>query len=70
MLQLQKRLYVSYLEQWMFEEELPENAAAAPHVDGGPVAFLAQQKLRGSVPQCDHLVGVRTLPVLRIVQPG
>ena len=36
------------LEQRLLGEELAEDAAAAPHVDGGAVTLLAQQQLGGS----------------------
>ena len=36
------------LEQRFLGEELAEDAAAAPHVDGGAVTLLAQQQLGGS----------------------
>ena len=36
------------LEQRFLGEEFAEDAAAAPHVDGGAVTLLAQQQLGGS----------------------
>ena len=36
------------LEQRLLGEELAEDAAAAPHVDGGAITLLAQQQLGGS----------------------
>lgn len=65
-----RKACLSYLEQRVFEEELPEDAAAAPDVDGWPVALLTQQQLGRPVPQRDHLVGVGPLPVLGVVQAG
>ena len=38
---------------------LVENAADAPHVDGGGVLRGAEEDVRGPVPEGDHLVGVR-----------
>lgn len=53
----------------MLEEQLAEDAAHGPDVDGGPVSLLAQQQLGRPVPQRDDLVGVGPLSVLRRPQP-
>ena len=36
-----------------------ENAATTPHVDTSVVAMIAQENVRRTVPQCDHLTRVR-----------
>ena len=36
------------LEQRLLGEQLAQDAAATPHVDGGSVPLLPQQQLRGS----------------------
>ena len=53
-------------EQGFHEEEFSENAAHGPHINVGGVLFDAQQKFRGSVPQCDHDggVGLQGRPIL------
>ena len=44
------------------------NLPAAPDIDGGSIALLAQEQLGRPVPKCDHLVGVRPILVLLVVQ--
>ena len=61
---------LAYLKDWFLPEQLPEDAPAAPDVDRRAVPLLAEQEFRRSVPERDHLVGVRSLPVLGVVEPG
>ena len=63
-----RRIRWGYLKEWTLVEELSQNASARPDVDGGAVAFLAEQKLRRPVPQCYHLVRVWTLLVVGLQQ--
>ena len=56
------------LKQRFLPEQFAQNAATTPHIDGWAVALLAQQQLWRSIPQRDHLVGVRSLTVLGIVE--
>ena len=47
----------SYLEQNPPAQELPEDAADRPHVDGVCVVLGAEEDLRGAVVLGDHLLG-------------
>lgn len=58
------------MEHGFFLEQLSQDAAAAPDVDGGTVPLLAKQQLGRSVPQRDDFVRVRPLLVLGAVQAG
>ena len=53
----------SYLEQYPPAQELPEDAAHWPHVDGVCVMLGAQQDLGGAVVLGDHLLGHVHSPV-------
>jgi hypothetical protein len=61
-----KKAVLIYLKERSFVEEFSQNAAAGPDVDGGAIPLLAQQQLRRSVPQRNHLIRVRTLLIVRL----
>ena len=52
-------LYCRTWEEWSSAGHLVENAAHAPHINGGGVLGGAQQHVRRPVPQRHHLVAVR-----------
>jgi len=45
-------------EQGATLSHLSKNAASGPQINSQRVGFLAEQDLRASVPECNHLVGV------------
>ena len=48
------------LEEGLFEVHFGEDAACRPDVDGSGVFNGAQEDFRSTVPQRDHLMGVRS----------
>ena len=56
------------LKDGFLEEELAEDAAAGPDVDGRAIALLAEKQFGRSVPQRDDFIGVGSLLVLGVVE--